>query len=157
MYKFILVLLSLLIISCVTTDSGQGIKSIEEMSDSEFRIFTLKIETGIMTGLALSREMVDVPQQSILILADTLESLSETSYSGNPATALNSVMEFLGMIGVSNGLTENQTKALLGIAQFAILEIEERGGLSLVQVENKLYFSERSKAILIAVSNGLRT
>ena len=146
--KWIIVglLATCLIFGCVS-DSGQyGIQTFEQMSEIDFNINKqeLQIVTSIATRNAFKNGRVS--EESVLNVADRLESLMT-----QPVTP---ELSKLIQQSLGDGLESQDLADLLSIAS---LELQRRGGIVVrTNPDGTLAISERTKAIILAVAQGLR-
>lgn len=132
---------------CVTTDEGQGIESIEAMTEADYQRFMLYLELGVKIaasraleeGVVTEQELRDTSDALLLIThADTLP----VAGGGIFATALKE-------LGVSN----DEVLLILDIVK---LELQQRGGMDFVDpVTGEIDLTPRTELLLLMLAETL--
>lgn len=131
---------------CVTTEQGDGLKTIEDMSDLEFA--RLKTWSSLTVKLA-AHQLVKagtVDQADLDTAADVLDALQDTSAIGG-STAL--VQQLLA----DSGLTSVEIQSLV---ELVVFELEARGVLDKLADDGTIDLTPRTEELLDALTEALR-
>ncbi len=136
--------LASILLGCVTTtQQTRGIQFIEQLDQNEFNLFVAEMKLIISVG---SSELVNhkvVKVEDLHALANTIESIANNPVSDSAKLVLRKLVS---------------DKAIIDLLKIAELEIRRHGGFSVVkQSDGTFALSDRSKAILLGIVDGLRT
>lgn len=132
---------------CVTTDEGQGIESIEAMSEADYQRFMLYLELGVK--IAANRALEDglVTEQELRDTSDAL--LLITHADALPAAGTGVFATALKEMGVSN----DEVLLILDIVK---LELQQRGGMDFIDpVTGEIDLTPRTESLLLMLAETL--
>lgn len=133
--------------SCATTESGNGLQLIENMSDARFNQVTSYIKIATQFGAS---KLIEANKISVLTLnqiANELQSIASKPVSDNLAEVFS---------GITSKFVSDDM--LLLVLRTIEGEIQARGGLGVIKAsDGTLTLSDRSKAIITAVADGIRS
>lgn len=130
---------------CALTDTGHGVEFIEDIQQEQFDALTQEVALFAEIG---TRELfmrdqitkVDVEKVAALITSVATAPASDTV-----------------ILAVGDSLSDYiSNETLTSVLELIELEIRRWGGFTVIRAEDgTLYLSDRSKALLLAVANGL--
>lgn len=138
--------------SCVSSGNGQGIESLEEMTDVEFGQWKTYIRLGTKIGANRLLEENLVSRKTLDVMASTLETIRDTQVDpGLPNFLSEAVKNAL----LKEGLTNDEAELLILIVE---QELQSRGAFKwLNPTTGVVELSPRTKELLTAVVDALRT
>lgn len=133
--------------SCISSGNGQGIESLEQMTDVEFTQFQSYIRLGVKIGGTRLLEEGLVTKVELGVTATALETLRDQTIDPGVSHLINDAL-------IKAGLTNDEIELLLLIVQ---QELESRGAFKwLNPTTGVIELSPRTKQLLTTVSAALR-
>lgn len=132
---------------CVSTGSGQGLATLEEMDDASFARLQLFVSLGVRVGAnrLVTEEIVEA--EVLNVVAGVVEEVASST------SVVGSVSELLSERLAEVGLTAEEVQLLFLLAEQAIAE---RGGLTVITIDGQSLLSDRSRALLTTIAAALR-
>jgi len=133
---------------CASTDSGQGIEAIEQMSELDYNRWSLYVQLGVKIGANRLLEEGVVTEDELEITAVALETIRDQDFVPAGSSLVQTALQDVG-------LTSDEIELLLLIVE---QELTARGALDWVNPDTGMVeLSDRTEALLTMVADALRS
>lgn len=149
-----LMFVPIFLLACSTTGTGAGFQAIEDLSQENFDRLLIYVNAGTKFGVGQLFDRGIVDQEDVWIfnaVARTLREVAENPASDSVATVLSTAASH-----VKELREYAHREYIIAILRVAETIIQARGGLTVIENDDGSWsFSDRSKALILAVSTGI--